>query len=323
MTTKNSDNLAQREKPVRVGRRRLAIKVAVACIAIVLAAGTGFFLHRWIAGARARETFRREASENWDEIQSESEEVAAALEKVTSPSDLNDVADVSSGMRGFIEGILRELEGEQVPSDYQDLSRKQQTALEDLKAYTEYIEELSESGDEEMVESGRGVLENKSRRALSSVNEFMAVASFAKGRPVAEFYQAGSYLVEAWQPPSYADEAESMAVLDAATEFIKADIEDQDFNKVFSMISSRLKTGLDYYNITVEDYARDWTRAWGDDRPVDFFVKKRDLSFPEPGRAEVKAIVYMEDGAPRLEKMRLVKEQGIWKIDSYPFIGWG
>ena len=95
----------------------------------------------------------------------------------------------------------------------------------------------------------------------------------------------------------------------------------QDFNKVFSMISSRLKTGLDYYNITVEDYARYWSKAWDDDRPVDFFVKRSDLNFPEPDRAEVQVIVYMEEGAPSLEKMRLVKEQGVWKIDSYTFIG--
>ena len=50
-------------------------------------------------------------------------------------------------------------------------------------------------------------------------------------------------------------------------------------------------------------------------------VAEREV--PEPDRAEVQVIVYMEEGAPKFEKMRLVKEQGVWKIDSYPFIGWG
>jgi hypothetical protein len=88
------------------------------------------------------------------------------------------------------------------------------------------------------------------------------------------------------------------------------------------MLSNRLYTGFAYFNVNKEKLMAGWTQAWGSKRPVNYYISRAQIAFPSPGNATTQAIAYVENGDPRIEEIRLVKEGGVWKIDSYPFVGW-
>jgi hypothetical protein len=303
---------------VGVSRRALAVAAAVLLLAL-LATGAVVLVVRGRSDACARERFQEVAKRNWEEISRGSAEVAAALEAGQSAEDLAKVSDAAAGMRKQLEEVKSSLE-EDSPRGYEDLARMQVDALERLDSFLSGIAEYA-SADESTVIEGRGILEDKSRRAFSAVNEFLAEAPFELERPIAEFYQAPQFLVEVWTEPGESLSEDAEAAYQAASSFLEADRE-EDFQKLYGMISTRLKTALDYYNISQEALAKDWRRSWDNRKLVDYYISKKDVSLPQPEQAQVKVVAYVDDGGPVTETVRLVREQGAWKIDSYPFVGW-
>jgi hypothetical protein len=55
---------------------------------------------------------------------------------------------------------------------------------------------------------------------------------------------------------------------------------------------------------------------------VSFYVSRSSVAFPSPGHATVRPIAYLDKGGVRIEEIQLVNEGGVWKLDSYPFVGW-
>ena len=299
--------------------KRVLVAIA-ALLVILLVAGAVFLVFRGRADARDRKRFETEARRNWKKINSSSAEVASALEAAESAEDLEEIRAAAADMRGLLEEMTSTLGSDSGPGGYEDLARMQIDALERLDIYLTGIVEFA-SADAATVLEGKGLLEDKSRRAFSAVNEFLAEAPFDLERPVARFYQAPQTLVGIWTEPTDAQSADAEAAYETVAGFLEADKE-QDFQKLYGMISSRLKTALDYYKVSPDDLARDWKRSWDNKRLVDYYISRNDVSLPQPDQALVKVVAYVDDGTPVIETVRLVREQGAWKIDGYPFVGW-
>jgi hypothetical protein len=302
-------------------RRRLLIIVTLALV-MLLFLGGGLLLYLSRSNADKKEEFKESANVNWTKISDLAGQVGAALARVNSTTDLENVSRAAEDMTGQLTHISGSLDKARTPAAYEDLSAQQKDSIKDLKSYLEKVSELASRKDEKVLEDNRGILENRSRKAASSVSEFLSKADFLRLSLPAEFYRAGTALQNAWQPPPYANEAEAQTVYDTANSFMTADIKESNFPVIWSMLSNRLLTGFAYYNLTVDTIASGWRRAWGDERPADFYVSKRDITFTDPNTANVKVIAYLERGSPRIEKIRLVKEDGVWKVDSDPFVGW-
>ena len=65
-----------------------------------------------------------------------------------------------------------------------------------------------------------------------------------------------------------------------------------------------------------------WRQLWGDKTPVDYYLSRPSINFSNPETATIRAVVYLEGNSPKVESLRLVKEDGIWKVETYPSVGW-
>lgn len=301
------------------GRGRFALVAAV--LVLLLAAGGGTALYLGATNASRADRFRRQARDDWSGLVAEARAVTSALDSVTSPETLDVVAEAAEGMADSLEEVAAGLEGERTPAGYGAVSERQKAAVAELRSYVQKIIELSRVKEEKALAEQRGLLENRSRRARQSVDSFLSEADFVTVTMPGDFYHAGSGMARAYQPPDYAGDAERKAIYDTMNEFMRADVRDGDFEKVWSMLSSRMIYGLEYNRITRERLAANWKSMWGDKNPVDYYVSWRDINIPYPTTATSVVIAYMDDGGPRSQTVRLVKEQGVWKIDSYPFVG--
>lgn len=302
-------------------RRRVAlVTTAAAVLAAAAVLVAVLVLNR--ANAGRAERFREAASENWSMVGGLSEDVAVALLRVSSPEDLAAVAAASKGMSSGLEEIGRSLKGQAVPSGYSDIAESQKIALDALHLYTEKIEKLATGADQQMTRENTSVLESRSRKAKAAVERFLSEADFLDVVIAGDFYQSGKALGSAWQPPPYAGEEEAQAVYDTVSRFMEADIRDSDFDTLLSLLSSRMVAVLEYLGFTREKLQEGWLSSWGGKKPVDYYISRRNINIPFPETATVVAIAYLEGGGTRVETIRLVKEQGVWKIDNYPFVGW-
>lgn len=301
-------------------RRRKAYAIVTAALALLLAAGGGTALYLGVADASRAERFRERARADWGAIASEAGAVAEAIGSVSSPESLGEVAEKAAAMSGALDGLSARLDG-RAPAGRGGISDSEKAAVAGLKSYVDMVHEIAVAGEEKAMAEKRGLLENRSRRARESVKSFLSEAEISSVTFPGAFYQAGAGMAGAFRPPDYAGDSERKAIHDTMTEFMRADVKDGDFEKIWSMLSSRMTYGLEYNKISKERLAANWGSMWGDKTPVDYYVSWRDINIPEPETATSVVIAYMSDGGPRAGTVRLVKEQGQWKIDTYPFTG--
>jgi hypothetical protein len=303
-------------------RGRRGLFIVISAVSVILLALVGLYIYFNRLNAHRVTHFKQSATANWTKISEQSEKVTSSLSRVASPADLNGVSEAAGQMEKLVSDIRRSLKKEPVPSGYVELSRDQQAALAALTNYLEKTRELASGADEKAFQDGRGVLEDRSRKASSAVSEFLSKANFVRTNISNDFYEAALAMDLAWQPPQYGSDSEAQALFETASAFLNADVKESDFDKLWSMLSTGRITALGSLGITKEVARMNWRKLWGDRAPVDYFLSKNSIKFTEPDRATIDAVVYMEGGSPRSATMRLFRENGVWKVETYPFVGW-
>ncbi|HEY5531800.1 MAG TPA: hypothetical protein VIK22_07350 [Candidatus Anoxymicrobiaceae bacterium] len=302
------------------GRRRILIAVASVAVAGLLAGG-GYLLYTQVTDAAHTDNFKSSAKAGWNEIERRSETVADALARVNSPDDLVNVAKSTSAMKDELDKIANAIDRATVPAGYGDLAERQIAAVEDLGNYMELVSKIAAMGKENVISENNGTLENRSRKAVSSVNGFLSGADFLKVQIPGDIYLAGPEMLNAWAAANQAnDEAES-AVYDAASAFVKADIKDQDFNVIWSMLSSRNMNNFKAYKVAEQVVKDNWQRSWGSVKPTSYYVSRSDIKMIDPNNAEIRVTMHYDDQRPKTDVITLVRENGAWKVDKYPFAG--
>lgn len=296
--------------------------ILIVSIAVIFAGAVSAGLLLWRSAARAEgeSKYRSRSNAEWRGLADDADKVAASLLTISSVSDMQGVAQSAAEMRQRVDRAAASLEKNMPPSSYRSVADKEVRALGALASYLEKLNQMAMSGEGIDLQAGRGLLEDRARAAQDGVNDFLAQARWMKTTVDGDFYQAGDALARALTPVDPQLEAQRQSAYDAAHAFMDADIFHHDFDTIFASISNRLKTGFAYYKVSTEKLQADWPKAW-DYHPVNFMISKPQITFPSPGNAVVRAIAYVEKSQPKIAEIRLVDEGG-WKIDSYPFVGW-
>jgi hypothetical protein len=301
-------------------RRGLVITISVVCLAVLALVGLYIYFNR--LNAHRIKDFKQSANANWTKISKQSEKVSSSLSGVASPADLTGVAEAAGQMEKLAAAVGSSLKNQAVPSGYEEISRDQKAALAALLSYLKKTRELASVADEKAFQEGRGILEDRSRKASSAVNKFLSKANFVRANISNDFYNAASAMDSAWQPPQYGSDAEAQALFEAASAFLNADVKEFDFDKLWSMLSTGRINALGALGITKDVARMNWRKLWGDKTPADYFLSKSSIKFSEPDRATIDAVVYLEGASPRFATIRLFRENGVWKVETYPFVGW-
>ena len=301
-----------------IGRRSLLI--IAAAVLVVLSVGFLVYLNR--LNANRVQEFKKSAKDNWTNISKQVDNVTASLAKVASTADLSDVSKAAGQMEKLIASIDRSHKKGPVPSGYGKLSEEQKAAIDALKSYLVEVGELASSADEKAFQENRGILENRSRKASSAVNKFLSNANFMRVNVSNDFYQVALAMETAWRPPINTDDPEAQAVYDEANAFLSADIKESNFDKLWSMLSTGRIMALNQLQLPKEVVRSGWRQLWGDKTPVDYYLSRPSINFSNPETATIRVVVYLEGNSPKVESLRLVKEDGIWKVETYPPVGW-
>ena len=305
-----------------MSRRRLLWLVISVATVVLIALSVGVLIYISSSNAEKARKFEAASKARWQKISDQSRDISAELARVGTVTDLAAVSSSVHGMEAVLDEALRSISKEAVPPGYGDAAAKQKAAILAMKRYLEKVDQLASRRDQQAFVGELGILEDRSRQAAASVNDFLTVARYVKATVPGDFYQAALTMANAWQPPSYANGAETQAVYDAAAAFINADIRGPDLDAIWAMLSTNLHKALDVFKTTRDKLASGWAQSWGSARPVDFYINKRDINLKDENTATVKVIMYLNSGGPRIETMRLVKENGVWKVETYPFVGW-
>lgn len=303
------------------GWQRITLIALIAVLVLGAVAG-GLLWWRSESRQKSAQRYRTKTASEWTGLAGRMSAVTASLAKVSSPEDLAVVARDASAMKSEVERIAGERKKDGAPAGYEEVAQKETQALESLDRYLTLLVELASSGDGPQVLESRAAIEDRARQAQDRVTSFMTAAPWLNAKLPGDFYHAGAGLQAAFQPVDPALEAEAQAVFDTAKTFIEADIYRQDYDLLWSMLSNRLHEGFQFFNVTKDRLMEGWTKAWGSKRPVSYYLSRAQISFSDPDHATVKVIAYVERGDPKIEEVRLVKEGGVWRIDSYPFVGW-
>lgn len=304
------------------GWRRIIIIIALIFVVVLGAAAAGLLWWRSAHDARSVQSYKSRATSEWNKISGQARSLTATMLKVGSAADLAGVASEASRMQGDVERMAAAVEKIAAPPGYDDVAAREKAALESLKSYLQSLSDISSKGDPSQLNDDKSILEDRARQAQDDVNEFLSSARWLRVSMNSDFYRAAATLQAAFQPADPARQAEAQAVYDAANAFMNADINQHNFDIIWSMISNRLHVGFDYYKITKDKIASDWLKAWGGKQPMGYYVSRFSIAFPSPGHATVRAIAYIDKGAVRIEEIQLVNEGNGWKLDSYPFAGW-
>lgn len=298
------------------------ILIAVVSVAVAgLLAGGGYLVYTQVTNAARTNNFKSSAKAGWKEIELRSEAVVDALARVNSPDDLVSVAKSTSAMKDELDKIMKSIERAAVPAGYGDLAERQKAAVEDLGSYMDLVSKVAAAGKENVISENNGTLENRSRKAVSSVNGFLSGADFLKVQIPGDIYLAGPEMLNAWAAANQANDEAETAVYDAASAFVKADIKDQDFNVIWSMLSSRNMNNFAAYKVAEQVVKDNWQRSWGSVKPTSYYVSRSDIKMIDPNNAEITVTMHYDDQRPKTDIMTLVRENGAWKVDKYPFAG--
>jgi hypothetical protein len=303
------------------GWKRTTLIVLIAVV-VVAGAAVGLFWWRATAHADSVKAYKSKTTTTWNTIAGKANAVTASLLRVTTPDDLGAVAADATALKKDVDSASATLKGSGSPAGYKDEVDKETAALDSLSRYLDMVSQLASQADPNAVISNRALVEDRARQAQDDTNDFLSAAKWMSIKMPGDFYQSGQTLQAAFQPPNPALEADKQAVYDTVNTFMNADIFHQNLDLLWSMLTNRLHTGFAYFNVTKDRLMAGWTKAWGDHKPVNYYISKTQIDFPSPGTANVKTFVYLEHGTPRIEDVRLVNEGGVWKIDSYPYVGW-
>lgn len=298
-------------------RRTVLLAVAVA---VAVASVAGVLIWRAKARAADEREFRSRTQADWREISQQADRVQAAVVAAESPSDFPKISEAAASMQQRVERAAASREKSGAPGSYGEAARREREALGALTLYLEKLGTFAQEGEGADLAENRGLIENAARAARDNVDGFLASAGWVTSVIPGDFYGSTDAMASALEPVDPALEAQRQSAYDAAYDFMYSDIFLHDFDRLLASISNRLRVGFDYYKITKEKLQADWAKAW-DYRPVNFTISRPQITFPSPDSAVVKAIAYVEKGPPKIAEMRLVDEGG-WKIDSYPFVGW-
>jgi hypothetical protein len=302
------------------GWRRIAI-IALIVVVVLGAAAGGLLWWRAVAHSKSVRAYKSHATASWNEISTRAKLLTASMLRAASPADLAGIATEAYAMQKEVSDAAAGLKKSPAPSGYKNAGAKESTALASVDSYLQSLGDIASAEDPAQLQNDRSTLEDKARKAQDDVNDFLSADLWLKVSINNDFYQAGSTLQAAFEPPDPARDAEEQAVYDAANAFMNADISQHNFDVIWSMLSSRLRTGFDYYKVKKDTLAAGWDRAWGGKPRLGYFISRSSIQFPSPGHATVRAIAYIDHGPVRIEEIQLVNE-GSWKIDSYPFAGW-
>lgn len=302
------------------GWRWVALVVLLVMLVLGCVAGGLAWWHA-ASCSRAERAFRERVSADWKGIAGRMNLLVDAMTRVAAPVDLAAVKEGAGALAVRVAKVSKTLEKGRVPGRYRVAAERERQALEAVGRYLSLLGELSGS-DAQAAADGRAALESLARRAQEAVNSFTGSAPWLSVRLPGDLYQGGRTLRSAFQPLGPDAEANAQAVHDTVEAFMDADIHRHDLDTVWSMLSSRLHKGFEYFNITREKLMQGWDGAWGENKPVGYYVSRAQIEFPDPDTANVKVIAYVENGEPRIEEVRVVREGDAWKIDAYPFVGW-
>lgn len=302
--------------------RRQVLLVVVTAFLLGLLALVGFLIYVNRVNASRVKQFKKSAAVNWARISDQAQEVNQSLSGVASTADFADVSKAAGRMQKLLTDIGRSLAEDPVPRGYQELSDDQKDAIKALRNYLEKVNELALEDDKDDFQKERGILESRARQASAAVNKFLSDAAYIRANMANDFYEAAAALDRGWQAPRYAGSAEAQVVYDAANAFMSADIKEANMDKVWSMVSSTRKAALSQLNMTREAVIGGWRTLWGGRNPVEYKLNSSSIEFPADNKATIKAVVDFKDSSPSAETIRLVKEDGVWRIETYPFVGW-
>jgi len=304
---------------MRGASRRTIILLVIAAVVVLGAAATGVTLllsHQHAQNVRA---FKAQTSSDWGEMAGSARTVTASLLRVTSPAELAEVSTEAGKMKEKVDGLVARLEKKSPPSGYSQVRAKELGALRSTSAYLHTMSDLAGKASADEVAAAGQLLADQGRKAQGDVSDFLSAASWLRGTLPGDLYNGSGVLLQAFQPQRGMD-VQRQQVYEALQTFMTADIFQHNFDVIWSMLDSRLHTGLDYYKVTKEKLASVWAKNW-DGKPVDFYVSKSRIDFQSPSSATAKVIAYMKNQSPRIEEISLVNEGGVWKIDSDPFAG--
>jgi len=299
--------------------RRVAL---IAAVVVVVLAGAAVLVW-WLSDSRAEgvKQYKAKTSAAWKKISSKSGQIASALAHVSSKDDLQEVAIESYALKTYVDNLTGQQRDGSIPSGYRELAKSQAAALASLSAYLGNLSELATRQSSDSVIADLPSLQNDARAAQDAVNDFLSQAEWLGSQVEGDLYQAPQTLSAALQPQNQAQEAQRQVIYEALKTFIETDIYQHDFNRIYSMLSSRWTSRWEAAKITREQLVPVWKAAWGTNKPKSYYINKAQIAFPSPDRATVKTIIYNEDGTPLIKTVKLVNEGGTWKIDSYPFAG--
>lgn len=303
------------------GRGRLFILVAVLTAVIIAGGVTGFLVLRSLSHAGEVEKYHNRLAADWEKIGQQADIVDAALTRVASPDDLVDVSNSAANMRTEITRVVEDREKTAPPSGEQGLGESEISSLRSLDGYLEMVEELASGKDATAIEEKRGLLESRSARAFSDINEFLAKASFMYTSISSNLFQAGIALEDTFKPPHISQDMD--AVYNVVNTFMTADITQFDPEVIWGLAASKTRIAMEMLGTTPEKFAAGWRDSWGTRKPVDFYVSRRNITFSDPSNATVRVIVYLESGSTLIEEVSVTREPDGWKIERYPFVGWG
>lgn len=302
------------------GRGRM-ILIVILILAVVAGGVVAFFLYRGWSNERKVSDYKSLLRNNWNELKNKADQTVAALARVGSPAELDSVASAASEMKNAVDNIRRRGGEAKSPSGYRDITDSEKAALETLRGYLEMMANLATGKNANDIRANSPLLDNRARMAHGNVNDFLSKATFLRMSIPIDFFQAGTMLQNAFSgPESNREEIEN--VYETVNSFMTADIKDKNFDVIWGLTSTNRINQMVTFGATKEKLGQTWPVAWGSTQPREFSVSKNGIKFTDPSNAVVKVVVYMERGDPEMEDIRVVREPGGWRIDSYPFVGW-
>lgn len=300
---------------------RKAILISLIVVIVLTLGAIAFMLYRSYEHNRQVKEYKAALKADWKKISEKASNVAVALDRVSTPADLPAVAQAASDFSDRLAEVSGRSQRAKAPAGYTELSEKETVVLGDFKAYADLLADLASRADEGAIKQSRGTLEYRGGKARSDFSDFIARSGFLQQDIGEDFFRGGMGLEAAYAGPELANAQDRQEAYNLVNAVMTADIRDRDYDFVWSVLSSRLYTAFDYYKMTREHMIDTWPKAWGEHKPLDFFISKRDIEFPDANTAMVKVIAYRDGAAPSIEQVRLVREPSGWRLDSYPFTG--
>lgn len=307
----------------RISRRVIALTVV---IVLILAAGAGVFLFlRWRTERNRTRDYKAALTQGWQSTGEMAGEMLVVMTRIETVQDLDKLAASAIAMRDEIGRFARKMSEMPAPGSMKEVDTAGNTALQSLDLYLQTVSKLASGKDQTQVESEMGVLDSRAIKASEDVGDFFTKAPFVRVTIPGDFYEAGEVLKGVFASQSNAaNEQDRIDASDAVRRFMTADLVEKNFGVITSMLSSNRQLFMKALNMTPEQLPGIWAEAWGKDVPVEFYVSKSGTNLTDAEHGTVKVVVYYasKKNPPRTSEIRVVKENGEWKIDSYPFVGW-